>query len=455
MTSSQVPVPDPLPPRLARLAEVLPPSACVDAAGHLQIGGCDLVELARTHGTPLFVYDEAAIEHRCDEFTLAFAEAPGRLEGRIAYASKAFSCPALLRIVAARGLWLDVSTDGELAVALAAGFPPERIVLHGNNKARGELEAARKAGVARVVVDSFDDIDNLSSVVAADGGPPQQVFVRLTPGVDADTHEYIRTGHEESKFGLGWSNGQALEAVKLLTERSATDLTGVHCHIGSQIFDLDGFREAARALVQFAVEASAIAGHPVCELDLGGGLGIAYTEGERPVSVAEWITTLTGVVAEAAAAGGLADPVVYVEPGRALVGRAGVTLYTVGTIKHIPGVRTYVAVDGGMSDNPRPALYGAAYETILADRPQAARDLVADLAGKHCESSDVLATDTRLPVDVRAGDVLVTPATGAYGYSMASNYNLVGRPGVVFVRDGEARVVIRREGIDDVMRLML
>jgi len=443
-----------LPAQLAGLADVLPPSAGVDAAGHLRIAGCDLVDLAHEHGTPLFVYDEAAIKTRCTELTDAFAAAPTPLEGRVAYASKAFSCPALLRIVAERGLWLDVSTDGELGVALAAGFPPERLVMHGNNKTPAELAAARAAGVARIVLDSFDDVDNLDAVVRDGGGPPQDVLVRLTPGVDADTHEYIRTGHEESKFGFGWANGQALEAVKDVAGRRGLELVGVHSHIGSQIFGLDGFREAAAALVQFAAEASAIVGAPVRELDVGGGLGIAYTAGDVPVAVPDWIAALTSVVATAAAEAGLDDPVVYVEPGRALVGRAGVTLYTVGTIKHLPGVRTYVAVDGGMSDNLRPALYGAGYETLVAARPLAPRDLVADVAGKHCESGDVLVSDARLPADVRAGDVLVTPATGAYGYAMANNYNLVGRPAVVFARDGVARVVIRREGLDDVMRLM-
>lgn len=434
------------------LAAVLPPTATVASNGHLEVGGCDLVELAATYGTPLFVYDEAAIEARCREFSAAFTGTG--VEGRVAYASKAFSCPALLRIIAAEGLWLDVSTGGELGVALAAGFPPARLVLHGNNKSAAELRAARAAGVARVVLDSFDDIDNLDAAVAEDGGLPQKVLIRLTPGVDADTHHYIRTGQEDSKFGLGWTNGQALEAVKLVAERPGLDLVGVHCHIGSQIFDLDGFRDAAEALVQFAVEAAGVTGHRVGELDLGGGLGIAYTAGERPVTVADWVATLTTTVGAAAAAAGLENPVVYVEPGRSLVGRAGVTLYTVGTIKHLPGIRTYVGVDGGMSDNLRPALYGSAYETLLADRPTAARDLTAHVAGKHCESSDVLVADARLPADVEAGEVLVTPATGAYGYAMANNYNLLGRPAVVFVDDGTARVVIRREGLDDVMRLM-
>lgn len=437
----------------APLAAVLPPSSTVAANGHLAVGGCDLVELAATHGTPLFVYDETAIEARCRELTAAFAGTG--VEGRVAYASKAFSCPALLRIIATEGLWLDVSTDGELGIALAAGFPPDRLVLHGNNKSAGELRSARSAGVARVVLDSFDDIDNLDAAVTEDGGAPQKVLIRLTPGVDADTHHYIRTGHEDSKFGLGWTNGQALQAVKLVTERPGLDLVGVHCHIGSQIFDLDGFREAAQAMVQFAVEAGGVTGRQVSELDLGGGLGIAYTAGEAPpVPVEDWVATLTATVRSAAAAAGLDAPIVYVEPGRALVGRAGVTLYTVGTIKHLPGIRTYVGVDGGMSDNLRPALYGAAYETLLAGRPTAARDLKAHVAGKHCESGDVLVADARLPVDVKAGEVLVTPATGAYGYSMANNYNLVGRPAVVFVSDGVARVAIRREGLDDVMRLM-
>lgn len=440
---------DPLPPDLL---PVLPATAAVNAAGHLEVGGCDTVALAAEFGTPLFVYDEDDLRGRCREFREAFGAQA--VPGRVAYAGKAFGCLAMLRLVAEEDLWLDVSTGGELAVALQGGLPPERILLHGNNKSEAELAAALDAGVARIVIDSEADVDVVDRLVVARGGRPADVHLRLTPGIDADTHEYIRTGQEDSKFGLGLRSGQALSAAKRIGGLDTIVLRGVHCHIGSQIFDLAGFREAAEAVMDFIAAAGPLCGSPLHEVNLGGGLGIAYTAGEVATPPAEWAALLSGAVAERAASAGVADPVLFVEPGRAIAGRAGLTLYTVGAIKHVPGVRTYVAVDGGMSDNLRTALYGARYEALLADRPGATRTLAATVAGKHCESGDVVIEDALLPADVVSGDVLVTPATGAYGYAMANNYNLVGRPAVVFVRDGAARVAIRREEIADLTRLM-
>jgi len=440
----------------ADLAGVLPPSAGVSAQGNLTVGGCDTVSLAAEMGTPLFVYDENALRDRCRELLAAFEGTPTR--GRVVYASKAFNCLAMARLVAEEGLSIDVSTAGELGVALAAGMEPERIVLHGNNKSDEELQTAVSSGVGRVVVDSFDDIDRLDAIVSRAGSSPMRVHVRLTPGVDADTHEFIRTGQEDSKFGLGWRNGQAIEAVRRIAAVPTLELVGVHCHIGSQIAEIGGFEEAAAAVVEFAAEAADVSGEPVAELDLGGGLGIAYVCGDSTIPVRDWIWTLTSVVADAARSAGVDPPLVMVEPGRSLVGRAGVTLYTVGTIKPADPASTgttYVAVDGGMSDNLRTALYGARYETLLADRPLAPRTLRAHVAGKHCESGDVVVSDALLPADIGRGEVLVTPATGAYGYVMANNYNLVPRPAVVFAANGQARIVVRRETFDDVVSLMV
>ncbi len=440
---------DALPPDLV---PVLPATAAVNAAGHLEVGGCDTLALAEEFGTPLFVYDEDDLRGRCREFREAFASQPVR--GRVAYASKAFSCLAMVRLVAEEGLWLDVATGGELAVALAGGFPAARVILHGNNKSEAEIAAALDAGVGRIAVDSEADVDMVDRLVTARVGGAAEVHLRLTPGIDADTHEYIRTGQEDSKFGLGLRSGQALAVAKRIGGLDTIVLRGVHCHIGSQILDLAGFRDAVEAVMGFVAEAGPASGSELREVNLGGGLGIAYTAGERATSPGEWARLLSGAVAERAAAAGVADPTIFVEPGRAIAGRAGITLYTVGTIKNIPGVRTYVAVDGGISDNLRPALYGARYEAMLAERPSAPRSGAATVAGKHCESGDVVVEDALLPADVAPGDVLVTPATGAYGYAMANNYNLVGRPAVVFVSRGAARVVVRREEVADLVRLM-
>jgi diaminopimelate decarboxylase len=339
------------------------------------------------------------------------------------------------------GMAIDVASGGELHVALAAGVPGERLVLHGNNKSEDEVAQALAAGVGRIVVDSHDELDRLEALVA-DGAPRPQVLVRVTPGVEAHTHVYVQTGQDDSKFGFTLSTGAAAAAVARAAASPAVELVGVHAHIGSNVFALSSFALAVAALAGFVVPLG------VPELSLGGGLGVAYVADEETPSITEW----AGVLRRACAAAGITSRIA-VEPGRAVVAGAALTLYTVGTVKEVAGVRTFVAVDGGMSDNPRPVLYGSGYEAFLPRAADAERPFVADVVGKHCESGDVVVRDACLPADVAVGDVLATPVTGAYGHSMASNYNKVTRPAAVFVADGEARVVVRRETLDDLLRL--
>ncbi len=419
--------------RRALPRELLPDTAHVDGRGRLAVGGVDVLDLVEEHGTPLFVYDEAHLRARCREAVAAFGDG-------VAYGSKAFLCLAMARLVHEEGMRVDVATGGELHVALAAGVPTERIVLHGNNKSLDELRWAHELGI-RVVVDSFDELNRLERLHEEDGRPTR-VMVRVTPGVEAHTHEYVMTGQVDSKFGLGVASGDAAKAVEHVRLHPAFDLVGIHAHIGSQIFLLRSFEKAVGVLAEF------VAPLEVGELCLGGGLGVPYVEGEQAPSITEWASVLHS----ACAAAGITSQVT-VEPGRAIVASAALTLYRVGTVKDIPGVRTYVSVDGGMSDNPRPVLYGSGYEAFLPRATLAERPRMVTVVGKHCESGDVVVRDAHVPADLAVGDVLCTPVTGAYGHSMASNYNKVPRPPVVFVRDGEARVVVRRETLDDLVRL--
>jgi diaminopimelate decarboxylase len=412
---------------------LLPDTAAEGDDGWLSVGGCSLGDIAADFGTPVFVYDVAHLRARCREATAAF----GR--GRVVYATKAFLCRAVARLVHEEGLLLDVASGGELHVALAAGVPANACTMHGNNKSVEELRQAIDAGVRHIVVDSFDELDRLDALHAAGADPPD-VLVRVTPGVHAHTHEYIATGQDDSKFGFNLGNGDAARAVDRASRSPAVRLVGLHCHIGSNVFVAESFALAAESMARFA------APYGLPELVLGGGLGVAYVRGEAAPTLTEWAAAVT---AGCAAAG--VDSSVSVEPGRAIVAAAAVTLYRVGTIKPIPGVRTYVAVDGGMSDNPRPVLYGSGYEALLPRAPRAERPFAARIVGKHCESGDVLLFDARLPADVAVGDVLAVPVTGAYGHSMGSNYNKVPRPPVVFVEDGDARVVVRRETYDDLL----
>jgi diaminopimelate decarboxylase len=412
--------------------DLLPDSSSI-IDGRLFIGGVDVLELAAEFETPLFVYDEEQIRARCREAAAAYG-------GGAAYATKAFMTTAMARLAFEEGMTLDVATGGELFVALHAGVPAERLVLHGNNKSANEIAAALDAGVGRIVVDSFIEIDRIAALVAAGASRPS-VLVRVTPGIEAHTHEYLRTGIADSKFGFGLASGDAAAAVERVEVADAMDLVGIHAHIGSQVFDADSFRKAIETLAPF------VAPLDLPEFSIGGGLGVAYVTGEEAPSIMEW----AAIVKQACVDNGITARVLA-EPGRSIVAGAAVTLYTVGTIKEVPGIRTYVSVDGGMSDNPRPSLYGSGYEAFLpratdADRPKDVR-----IVGKHCESGDVLVADAMVPSDVEVGDVLATPVTGAYGHSMGSNYNMIRRPPVVFVRDGKARLVVRRETYEDLVR---
>jgi diaminopimelate decarboxylase len=425
---------------------LLPRSATVDAAGRVAIAGVDLVAIAEQFGTPVYVYDEADIRARCRAYRAAFGDG-------VAYASKAFLCVAMAKLVHEEGLHLDVATGGELYIARAAGFPPERIVFHGNNKSMPELRVALEVGVGRIAVDSTDELARLESLVR-DGLPAPYVHIRVTPGVEAHTHEYIETGAEDSKFGFGLENGDALAAVRRVVDGGVLRLAGVHCHIGSQVFRLDSFERAVEKMVGLVRTIEVEAGATVDELDLGGGLGVRYLSGDAPPTIEQYAALVREAVGKALADAGVQSrPRLLTEPGRSIAAPAGITLYTVGTIKRIEGVRTYVAVDGGMSDNLRPVAYGARYEAFLPARATADRTATVTIAGKHCEQGDVIVRDALLPGDIAIGEILATPVTGAYGQSMASNYNKVLRPAVVFVRDGQARLVVRRETEDDLVRL--
>jgi diaminopimelate decarboxylase len=413
---------------------LLPDTADVGDDGWLTIGGCSVGDLAERFGTPLFVYDEEHLRARCREAVAAFGQ------GNAYYATKAFMCKAMARLAYDEGMHLDVATGGELHTALAAGVPAAACALHGNNKSLTELRMAIGEQVGHIVVDSFDELDRLDGLHAERLGPVPNVLLRITPGVEAHTHEFVSTGQDDSKFGFNLANGDAMRAVERARASSAVQLVGLHCHIGSNVFVASSFAKAAAVMAEFAGPL----GLP--ELVLGGGLGVAYVEGEEAPSLTQWGSVLRdacdtlGVRAR-----------VGVEPGRSIVAAAAITVYTLGTIKHIPGVRTYYSVDGGMSDNPRPVLYGSGYEAFLPRAPFADRGAHGRLVGKHCESGDVLLRDAELPSDVQVGDLVATPVTGAYGRSMGSNYNMVTRPPVVFVRDGDARVVVRRETLDDLL----
>jgi diaminopimelate decarboxylase len=411
---------------------LLSDNATIGGTGQLVVAGCDTVELADRFGTPLFVYDEDHLRDRCREAVDAFGDG-------VVYATKAFLCRAMARLVHEEGCRLDVATGGELHVALSAGVPAKRLVFHGNNKSVSELTLALEAGVGRVVVDSFDELDRLDHLVTGDRRRPK-VWLRVTPGVEAHTHEFVATGQDDSKFGFTVRDGTAERAMARAAASASVDLVGIHAHIGSQVFRADSFAHAARIVAGFAKPF----GLP--ELTLGGGLGVAYVEGEEAPTIAQW----GRVLREAVAQSGL-DAALLVEPGRSIVAAAAVTLYRVGTIKDLPGIRTYLSVDGGMSDNPRPVLYGSGYETFLASAVTAERDRAVRVVGKHCESGDILIREGWVPAATAVGDVLATPVTGAYGHSMGSNYNKVLRPAVVFCRDGDARLVVRRETYDDLL----
>jgi diaminopimelate decarboxylase len=415
---------------------VYPAGSRVNERGHLEIAGCDVVELAERFGTPAYVYAEEDMRLRAREYVRAFEQRTDAFE--VIYASKAFPATAAYRVMREEGLSVDVASGGELHMALAAGFDPARIHLHGNNKTEVELRYAFEVGIGHLILDSFDEIELADRLLER----PQRVLIRVTPGIKPSTHDYVQTGQLDSKFGFGLADRLAERAVERVRKSDHLELVGLHAHIGSQIFELEPYVKAIEVIAEFC---DAVDLEPEL-LNVGGGLGIAYLDTDEPPEIDDYVDVKIKGVQR------VFDPAprILVEPGRSLVGNAGVTAYRVGTVKEIPGVRTYVAVDGGMSDNLRPMLYGAHYEAVIADRAGEVPGTLATIAGMHCESGDVLVRDVELS-EPRVGDVLVTPATGAYGHAMANNYNGKPRPPVIFCRDGEARVVVRRETWDDLL----
>ena len=426
---------------------VYPITAVHNSAGHLVVGGCDVVDLAHEFGTPVVIYDEITIRDQCRRYMEAFREHTSDFE--VIYASKALSTLAVGQLVLEEGLSIDASSGGEYYVAKRAGFPSDSIFFHGNCKTREELELALDGGVGFVVVDSFQELALLEELLA-ERGTAQKILLRITPGIEAHTHSFIQTGQIDSKFGFGLIEGVAIEAIRQSLESSHLELVGLHAHIGSQIFQLDAFRKAIEILVDLIHQAHERFGFACRYLNVGGGLGIRYTEADMPSSIGDYVTVKVEGVREEMARVGLPMPRVLIEPGRSIVGKAGITAYRVGTIKEVPGIRTYVSVDGGMSDNIRPMLYDAEYEAMIANKADLPSDVAVTVAGKHCESGDVLVKHA-LIAQPEVGDVLVTPATGAYCFAMASNYNGSPRPAVVMVLDGEARVIVERESYQDLV----
>jgi diaminopimelate decarboxylase len=422
------------------------PVTAIRRDGVLHLGGLPVTELARIHGTPSYVVDEQDFRSRARRYVDAFAGAD------VYYASKAMLSRGIARWVAEEGLGIDVCTGAELEVVQSVGFPPERVTLHGNNKSSDELRRALIAGVGHIVVDSFDEITHLAGLAEELDVRPD-VLIRVTVGVEAHTHEFIATAHEDQKFGFSLSSGAALRAARAVLQADSLRLVGLHSHIGSQIFDASGFAVSAHRLVGLLAQIEEEFGVTLAELNLGGGLGIAYVSGDDPATVEDMAAELRSIVVTECATAGLAAPRLSVEPGRAIAGPAGVSLYRVGTIKDVDGIRTYVSVDGGMSDNIRTALYDADFTCVLANRASSAAPMLSRVVGKHCESGDIVVRDVWLPGDLAPGDLLAVAATGAYCRSMASNYNFLGRPPVVAVRDGEDRVLVRRETLDDLLRL--
>ena len=431
------------------MGSLLPITTAVDDAGHLRVAGCDVVELCREHGTPLYLYDEATIRDVCRSYRRAFEQ---RLPGaRVLYAAKAFLNPALAALLAEEGVGMDIVSGGELYVAQAGGFPAERVAFHGSNKSESELAEAIEAGVGRIIVDNDHELAMLERVASAKG-VRQPVMLRVTPGVDAHTHAKTTTGLKDSKFGFPLANGAAEEAVARLQASPALELTGYHIHLGSPIFDMEPFEAGIDVMSEFAAAMRERHGFTWREFSPGGGFALGYTPDRPPPPIEAYAETIATALRAGCEQYGLPLPEVQVEPGRALVGRAGVAVYRVGARKEIPGVRTYVSVDGGMADNIRPAMYGSAYTAVVANRMQAGAEETVAIAGKFCESGDVLIDSIELP-RLRPGDLLALPASGAYQLAMESNYNLALRPAVLFLRDGEARLVRRRQTYADLLAM--
>jgi diaminopimelate decarboxylase len=418
----------------------------INARGHLEVGGADLTDLAGEYGTPLYVMDEAAIRKNCREYLAAFRARYPKVE--VSFAGKAFLCAGICPVVEQEGLSLDVASGGELFTALRGGFPVERITLHGNNKSAEELRMALDAGVGRIVIDNFYEIDLLTELTRG-LKEPQAVLIRVAPGIDPHTHRLISTGQVDTKFGFDVAGGAAITAVSRVLEIPGLRLLGLHCHVGSQLHDTECHEASAAVMVELLARVKAELGLELPELNVGGGLGIRYLRSHRPPSLDEFAEALTGTLKRRLDDAGLQYPVLHQEPGRFLVGEAGVTLYTIGSIKVIPGLRKYVAVDGGLSDNPRPSLYQARYEAIVANKADRPHDQVVTVAGKHCET-DVLFPDIAL-ANPQPGDILAVQSTGAYNFTMASNYNRFRRPAVVLVNEGRADLLVRRETYEDLV----
>jgi len=424
----------------------------INERGRLEIGGCDTVELAAEFGTPLYVMDEAALRATCRAYRAAFESRYPSVQ--VEYAAKAFLCVAMAQLVHDEGLHLDVASAGELYTGLRAGLPPADLVFHGNNKSLDELRLAVESGVGRIVVDNFHELDLLDQLAPLQRRP-QDVLVRIAPGVDPHTHRRIRTGQADTKFGFGVKSGDALEAVKRIVGTPNLLFTGLHCHIGSNLMDAGAHRAAIDVLLDLAAEIRDETGLMVEQLNIGGGLGIRYTPQDRPMALEEFSEALTTALHDGLAARHLPLPLLLLEPGRSIVGEAGTTLYTVGAIKQVlipeaPGRRTYVAIDGGLSDNPRPQLYEAVYTALIASRAGEHAGTEVRVAGKHCETDTLI--DSTYIQRPEPGDIMAVLSTGAYNYSMASNYNRLPRPAVVFVKEGHSRLVVKRETLDDLLR---
>lgn len=421
----------------------------INENGHLTIGGCDTVTLAKEYGTPVYVIDETTVRDTCRSYVKSFQN---HYEGKgmALYASKALSCLELCRIIKEENMGLDVVSGGELYTASKAGFPMENVHFHGNNKTNAELAMALKLGVGKIVVDNLYELDRLNDM-ARQTGKVQKISMRIKPGVDAHTHDFIRTGQIDSKFGFALETGEAMSAVKRALAYENVELTELHCHIGSQIFDIDPFVTAAEIMMDFISDIKVQTGHVVTQLNLGGGFGIQYTQKDTPTAYDNYMMAVSRAVKAKAKEHAVPVPFIFIEPGRSIVGEAGITLYTVGGVKEIPNIRTYVSVDGGMCDNIRYALYQSEYTVITANKANKPADAVVTIAGKCCESGDLIQENTAI-AKAQPGDILAVLSTGAYNYSMASNYNRIPKPPIVMVKEGKARLIVKRESYEDLLR---
>lgn len=421
----------------------------VNENDNIEIGGCDVAELARKYGTPAYIMDENCIRENCREYTRSIDEYyNGR--GIVLYASKALSCMYMYKIMKEEGMGIDTVSGGEIYTALKAGFPADKIYFHGNNKSEDEIRFALENGVGRIVVDNFAEL-NMLNTLAGEIGRAAKISFRIKPGIDAHTHSFIRTGQIDSKFGVALETGEAEEIIKYASGLKNVKVVGVHCHIGSQIFDLEPFEAAAEVMMNFIGDLHEKYGIEISELNLGGGYGIKYTSEDTPIKYGKYIKAISKVVTRVAALRGVNVPFIAMEPGRSIVASAGLTVYRVGAVKNIPNVRTYVSVDGGMGDNPRHILYGSDYDAVMVEKPFAKKIRKVTIVGKCCESGDVLIEDIPMP-EIKDGDLLAVLATGAYNYSMASNYNRIPRLPIIMTADGKDKVVVKRESYEDLIR---